>query len=98
MRMTTDGGTNPGTYAEWQQARIALGGVAGVFQQRADADPELFNRYLREVPDYELIPLRVREALEGLDVRERQGVNSILTVLAENNFYLENGIGALVRY
>ena len=92
--MTSDGHT----YEEWQRARIALAGVSEVFQQQTDAPFEDFVAALNRVPDYQLIPPPVREALENLEVSERQAVNRILLVLAENNFYLEDGIGALVRY
>jgi hypothetical protein len=85
--MTADGDMTPETY--WDEARIALGRVAGLF----DRSPEFTLEELRGLPNYELIPEPVRQAIEGLSVEERQFVRQIFTTLAQNHFYLENNLG-----
>jgi hypothetical protein len=92
--MTADGGMSPETYREREEARRALGRVAQLFNDR----PEFTLEELRGLENYERIPGSVREALEGLTPDERQAVKRIFTTLAENHFYLENGLGGLAFY
>ena len=90
--MTADGGTNSETY--WDEARIALGRVAQLFDDR----PEFTLEELRGLENYELIPEPVRETLEGLTPDERRFLDRIFTTLGENHFYLENAHGGLNFY
>jgi hypothetical protein len=90
--MTTDGGTN------WDEARIALGRVSKLLQQRADAPSEELIAELRGLEGYQLIPQPVRETVEGLNPEERGLVNRLFVTLAENRFYLENNLGQTVMY
>jgi hypothetical protein len=92
--MTADGGMSPETYWEREEARRALGRVAQLFNR----DDEFRLEELRGLENYELIPASVREALEGLTPEERQAVKKLFTSLAENHFYLENGLGGLAFY
>jgi hypothetical protein len=85
--MTADGGKYSEGY--WDEARIALGRVA----QRFDEGPDFTVEELRGLPNYELIPEPVRQAIEDLSVEERQFVKRIFTTLAQNHFYLENNLG-----
>jgi hypothetical protein len=92
--MTADGGMSRETYWEREEARRALGRVAQLFNR----DDEFSLEELRGLENYELIPASVREALEGLTPEERQAVKKLFTSLAENHFYLENGLGGLAFY
>ena len=87
--MTADGGQYPETH--WDEARIALGRVAQFFRERENFTLE----ELRGLTNYELIPERVRETLEGLTLDERQFLDRIFTTLGENHFYLEDAQGGL---
>jgi hypothetical protein len=90
--MTAYGGTNP--EMNWDEARIALGRVAQLFNE----NPEFTREDLYRLENYELVPQPVREALEGLTADERQVVKRIFTTLAQNHFYLEGGEGGLRFY
>ena len=87
--MTADGGQYPETH--WDEARIALGRVAQFFREHENFTVE----ELRGLTNYELIPERVRETLEGLTLDERQFLDRIFTTLGENHFYLEDAQGGL---
>jgi hypothetical protein len=90
--MAADGGTYPET--NWDEARIALGRVAKLFNESNEVTQEDLYR----VENYELIPQPVRETLEGLTADERQVVKRIFATLAMNHFYLEGGEGGLRFY
>jgi hypothetical protein len=94
--MTEDGGKYP--EAHWDEARIALGRVAQFFKIHDENHVDFTLEELRAVRNYELIPKRVREALEGLTLDERQLLDRIFTTLGQNNFYLENALGGLFQY
>jgi hypothetical protein len=87
--MAADGGKYPETH--WDEARIALGRVAQFFREHENFTLE----ELRGLTNYELIPERVRETLEGLTLDERQFLDRIFTTLGENHFYLEDAQGGL---
>jgi hypothetical protein len=90
--MTADGGKYPEPH--WDEARIALGRVAQFFKEHDDFTLE----ELRGLPNYELIPERLRETLEGLTLEERRFLDRIFTTLAENHFYLEDAQLGLLLY
>ncbi len=94
--MTSGGDTNQGR--NWDEARIALGRVSQVLKDNPELGREDILPLLHEVPNYELLPEQVREAVEGLSPDERRLVNNFFTTLAENHFYLEDGSGNLEAY
>ena len=106
--MTDDGGTNPDVET-WDEARVALGQVATLIQQKLGSYGEgippgsngrVSLEELQGVKNYHLIPEDVRHALEDLILRpeELRVVKNVFEKLAQNHFYLEGGPGGLRRY
>jgi hypothetical protein len=87
--MTADGGKD--ATPRWDEARIALGRVAELFNLIDDPTLE----QLRGLKNYNLIPEPVRLALEGLTPEERKFMKKLFITLRQNNFYLENDFGGL---
>ena len=87
--MTADDGMNP--ERRWDDARIALGRVAKLFNENDYFDLE----ELRRVENYALIPEEVRETLEDLSPDERQLLKRIFITLRRNHFYVESDLGGL---
>jgi len=89
--MTADGGQDAET--NWDEARVALGRVAELF----DNNIGFTLAELQGLPNYQLIPAPVRQAIEGLSPQERELVRQTFTTLAQNHFYLENNLGRGLR-
>jgi hypothetical protein len=100
--MTADGGTKPensGKEPVWNnvRARIALEKAAEVYAHNALATPEELRE---EVPDYQMIPEKLRGTIEALSPQEHQLLDTILDLLEDYDIYLysygrSDGIPAL---
>jgi hypothetical protein len=88
--MTSDSGNGA---PRWDQARIALGRVAELFNNNEHDSTTV--EELRRVRDYELIPEEVRQTLEGLTPEERRFMKMLFKTLRRNHFYLEDDFGGL---
>ena len=103
--MTDDGGMNPDVET-WDEARVALGGVATLIKEKLGSyndpipDGTVTTAELQEVHNYHLIPEEVRITLEELthNIEELRVVKNVFEKLAKNHFYLEGGPGGLRRY
>ena len=101
--MTDDGGMNPDVET-WDEARIALGRVAELMQEKLGTytepipDGTVTLADLQGVKNYHLIPVSVRETLENLTLEELRVVKKVFENLAMNHFYLEGGPGGLRIY
>ena len=108
--MTDDGGMNSDVET-WDEARVALGRVATLIQQKLGpygegippgSDGTVSLEELQEVHNYHLIPEEVRMTLEELILPEHMDellvVKKVFEKLAMNHFYLEGGPGGLRRY
>jgi hypothetical protein len=106
--MTDDGGMNSDVET-WDEARVALGRVATLIQQKLGSYGEgippgsngrVSLEELQGVTNYHLIPEDVRQALEHLilNIDELRVVKNVFEKLAKNHFYLEGGPGGLRRY
>jgi hypothetical protein len=106
--MTDDGGMNSDVET-WDEARVALGRVATLIQQKLGSYGEgippgsngrVSLEELQGVTNYNLIPEDVRHALEDLilNIDELRVVKKVFEKLAKNHFYLEGGPGGLRFY
>ena len=106
--MADDGGMNPDVET-WDEARVALGEVATLIQQKLGSygegippgsNGEVSVAELQGVHNYDLIPQEVRDALEELihNIDHLRVVKNVFEKLARNHFYLEGGPGGLRMY
>jgi hypothetical protein len=88
--MTADGGTKPeksGKQPVWNndRARIALEKAAEVYAKNPVATPQELRQ---NVPDYQLIPEKIRQTIEGLSSEEHLLLDRILDLLEDYDIYL----------
>jgi hypothetical protein len=104
--MTSDGGMNSDVET-WDEARVALGRVATLIQQKLGSYGEgippgsngrVSLEELQGVKNYHLIPEEVRITLESLSLEDLRVVKNVFEKLARNHFYLEGGPGGLRMY
>jgi predicted Zn-dependent protease with MMP-like domain len=103
--MTADGGMTPDVET-WDEARVALGRVAELIQQKLGTyteplpDGRVTLAELQGVHNYHLIPEDLRHTLEDLilNIDELRVVKRVFEKLAMNHFYLEGGPGGLRMY